>query len=118
MLVVGCKKDTIEATPNRTQMLAVNAQVMTELKKLDLLRVGRFDITRADLPDQPFSYTGFQMVNEEKLRELDSATLEALNKNGMLMLMHAQLFSLRVMRDLFERQSEAGKIPMPNAGAA
>ena len=92
-------------------------EFMNELKKLDLLRDGRFDITRADLPDQPFSYTGFQMVNEEKLRELDSATLETINKNGMLMLMHAQLFSLRVMRNLFERQSAAGKIPTPNTGA-
>ena len=100
-----------EEAGNRTK------EFMAELKKYDLLRDGRFDITRNDMPGQPFSYTGFQMVNDEKLRELDAETLETLNKNGMLMLMHAQLFSLRVMRNLFERQTAAGKVPMPNAGA-
>ncbi|MEM7779213.1 MAG: SapC family protein [Pseudomonadota bacterium] len=91
-------------------------EFMEQLKQLDLLRDGRFDITRNDMPDKPFSYTGFQMVNEEKLRELDGATLETLNKNGMMMLMHAQLFSLRVMRNIFEKQNAMGKIPEPNAG--
>ena len=33
MLVVGCKKDSVES--NRTQHLALNAQVLNELKKLD-----------------------------------------------------------------------------------
>lgn len=89
---------------------------LEELKKLDLLMEGRIDITRNDLPNQPFTYTGFQMVNEEKLRELPTETVEALNKNGMLMLMHAQLFSMNLMRTLFERQSAQGKVPMPNSG--
>ena len=89
---------------------------LEELKKLDLLREGRMDITRNDMPDKPFTYTGFLMVNEEKLRELDTEQLQALNSNGMLMLMHAQLFSMNLMRSLFERQSAKGMVPMPNAG--
>lgn len=89
---------------------------LEELKKHGLLRDGRMDITRNDLPNQPFTYTGFQMVDEEKLRELDTKTLEELNKNGMLMLMHAQLFSMNLMRNLFERQSARGLVPTPNAG--
>lgn len=92
-------------------------EFMEELKKLDILREGRFDITRNDMPDKPFSYTGFQMIDDQKLRELDAATLETLNKNGMLMLMHAQLFSMRILRSIFERQSASGKLPMPNGGA-
>ncbi|MHA7818637.1 MAG: SapC family protein [Erythrobacter sp.] len=90
---------------------------LEELKKHDLLRDGRMDITRRDMPDTPFTYTGFQMVNEEKLRELDSAVIAELNKSGMLMLMHAQLFSMNLMRHLFERQSAQGKVPMPNSGS-
>ena len=89
---------------------------LEEIKKLDLLMEGRIDITRGDMPNQPFTYTGFQMINEEKLRELPTDKIEALNKNGMLMLMHAQLFSMNLMRTLFERQSAQGKVPMPNAG--
>ena len=90
---------------------------LEELKKLDVLRDGRMDITRRDMPDTPFTYTGFQMVDEEKLRELPTDVLENLNKSGMLMLMHAQLFSMNLMRMVFERQSAQGKVPMPNAGA-
>ncbi|EAQ30496.1 hypothetical protein NAP1_06950 [Erythrobacter sp. NAP1] len=89
---------------------------LEELKKLDVLMEGRIDITRNDMPDKPFVYTGFQMVNEEKLRELDKDVLDGLNKNGMLMLMHAHLFSMNLMRMLFERQSAQGKVPMPEGG--
>lgn len=89
---------------------------LEELKKHDLLREGRMDITRRDLPNQPFTYTGFLMINEEKLRELPTETLDQLNKSGMLMLMHAQLFSMNLMKNLFERQSAQGKVPMPASG--
>ncbi len=90
---------------------------LEELKKLDILMEGRVDITRGDMPDKPFTYTGFQMINEEKMRELDAETVEGLSKNGMLMLMHAQLFSMNLMRTIFERQTMMGKVPMPEGGS-
>ena len=90
-------------------------QFLEELKKLDIMMDGEIAITRNDMPDQPFVYRGFRMVDENKLRELPADTLEALNKNGMLMLIHAHLFSLNLMRRLFERQSAQGKMPQPNA---
>lgn len=90
-------------------------QFLEELKKLDILMDGEIAITRNDMPDQPFVYRGFRMVDENKLRELPKDTLETLNKNGMIMLIHAHLFSLNLMRRLFERQTAQGKMPQPNA---
>ncbi len=91
-----------------------------ELQKLDILMDGEIAITRNDMPDQPFVYRGFRMVDENKLRELPTETLETLNKNGMIMLIHAHLFSMNLMRRLFERQAAMGKAPQPQAanGAA
>ena len=86
-----------------------------ELKKLDLLMDGEIAITRNDMPDTPFVYRGFQMVDENKVRELSAEQVETLNKNGMMMLIHAQLFSMNLMRMLFERQSAQGKVPTQNA---
>ncbi|GMN03630.1 SapC family protein [Erythrobacter sp. MTPC3] len=88
---------------------------LDELKKLDLLMDGEIAITRADTPDTPFVYRGFRMVDEKKLRELPADTVDALNKNGMGMLIHAHLFSLNLMRTVFERQSALGKVPAPAA---
>lgn len=88
---------------------------LEELKKLDVMMDGEIAITRNDMPDKPFVYRGFQMVDEKKLRELPAETTEALNKNGMMMLIHAHLFSMNLMRTLFERQSAQGKVPMPAA---
>lgn len=84
---------------------------LEELKKLDILMDGEIAITRGDLPDRPFVYRGFRMVDEKKLRELPAETAEQLNKNGMMMLIHAQLFSMNLMRNVFERQSAQGKVP-------
>lgn len=86
-------------------------QFMEELQKLGILMDGEIAITRNDDPEKPFVYRGFQMVNEDKLRELPAATLEELNKNGMLIVIHAHLFSLNLMRVIFERQMAQGKMP-------
>jgi SapC len=92
-------------------------QFMEELKKLGILMDGEIAITRNDQPEKPFVYRGFQMVNEEKLRELPAATLEELNKNGMLIIIHAHLFSLNLMRTIFERQVASGKMPVLQGAA-
>lgn len=98
-----CKK--FEESGQRTRAF------VEELAKLDILMDGEIAITRGEAPDAPFVYRGFQMVDEAKLRELPADKLEALNKNGMLMLIHAHMFSLNLMRKIFERQAIQGKVP-------
>ena len=66
-------------------------------------------------PDNPFVYRGFKMVDENKLRELKGKTLETLHANGILVLIHAHLYSLNLMRNVFTRQSQQGKVPKPEA---
>ena len=86
-------------------------QFIEQLNALDIMMDGEIAITRNDMPDQPFVYRGFRMVDENKMRELPTETLEALNKNGMIMLIHAHLFSMNLMRRIFERQTAQGKMP-------
>lgn len=83
-----------------------------ELKKADLLMDGEVSIQRNDDPDKPFTYRGFKMVNQEKLRELRGDQLRKWNENGLLPLIHAHLFSLDLMRSVFAKQVEQGKGPM------
>ena len=61
----------------------------------------------------PFVYRGFQMVNEEKLRDLRGDQLRKMSQSGMLPLIHAHLFSLSIMREIFARQQTQGKAPAP-----
>jgi hypothetical protein len=82
-----------------------------QLKALDLLMDGEIAITQNDNPDKPFIYRGFRMVDEKKLRELTGEKVEELHKNGILMLIHAHLFSLNLMQVLFFRQMQQGKGP-------
>lgn len=84
---------------------------MEELKKHNLLMDGEVTITQSDLGDQPFVYRGFQMVDQEKLRELRGDQLRTWNQNGMLPLVFAQIFSLELMRDIFARQARRGLVP-------
>lgn len=84
---------------------------MEELKKHDLLMDGEVTITQSDLGDKPFVYRGFQMVDQEKLRELRGDQLRTWNQNGMLPLVFAQIFSLELMRDIFARQAQRGLVP-------
>jgi hypothetical protein len=65
--------------------------------------------------EKPMVYRGFQMVNEEKLRELRGDVLRTWTQNGLLPLIHAHLFSLDMVREIFSRQIEQGKVPQPAA---
>ncbi len=87
---------------------------MRELKELDLLMDGEVAIQPTDA-EQPFLYRGFQMVSEEKLRDLRGDTLRKINQNGILPLVIAHLFSLQLIRDLFGRQRDQGKMPQQTA---
>ena len=81
-----------------------------ELQDMELLIDGEVSI-QPDGAAQPFVYRGFKMVDEQKLRDLDAETLEKINKNGILPLLTAHLFSLALMRELFSKQMEQGKVP-------
>ena len=83
---------------------------MTELKKSGLLMEGEVAI-QPEGAEQPFVYRGFQMVDEEKFRELRGDELRKMNQNGMLALIFAHLFSLSQIREIFSRQVAQGKGP-------
>ena len=91
---------------------------MKELGESELLMEGEVSIQPAGV-ETPFVYRGFQMVNEEKLKELRGDELRRMNQNGMLPLIMAHLFSMQLVRDIFARQVQQGKGPqMPGLGAA
>ena len=86
------------------------AAFMEDLKKSGLLMDGEVAI-QPEGYEQPFIYRGFQMVDEEKMKELRGDELRKMNQNGMLPLLYAHLFSLSQMRDVFARQLQQGKAP-------
>lgn len=91
------------------------ANFIAELKKHDLLMDGELNIDAGQA--QPFNYRGFQMVNEEKLRDMRGDILRQWNQNGMLPLIYAHLFSLELVREIFGRQITQGKGPLVPASA-
>ncbi|MEC3911026.1 SapC family protein [Sphingobium sp. CR2-8] len=93
------------------QAAARTGQFVRDLQELDLLMDGEVAI-QTPVADQPFVYRGFRMINEEKLRELRGDQLRKINQNGMLPLIHAHLFSLQLMREIFEAQVAQGKGPI------
>ena len=82
-----------------------------DLKKSGLLMDGEVAIQPEGAP-QPFVYRGFQMVDEEKLRELRGDELRKFNQSGLLALIYAHMFSLSLIRELFARQVQQGKGPI------
>lgn len=95
--------EEFELAAQRTQ------QFLADLKELDLLMDGEVSIQPKDSP-QPVIYRGFQMVAEEKFRALDAETLHKMHTNGALPLIMAHLFSLPLIRDVFGRQMQQGKL--------
>ncbi|QIG81108.1 SapC family protein [Stakelama tenebrarum] len=89
-----------------------SGQFMRELKELGVLMDGEVSI-QPEGAAQPFTYRGFQMVDENKLKDLRGDQLRKIAQNGMLPLIHAHLFSLSLMRDIFARQVAIGKAPQP-----
>lgn len=90
------------------------AAFMKELADLKLLIDGEVSI-QPEGASQPFVYRGFQMVSEEKLRELRGDQARKLIQSGLLALVYAHLFSLSLIRDLFGRQMQAGRVPQQQA---
>jgi hypothetical protein len=83
---------------------------MNELRQSGMLMEGEVSIQPTGA-EQPFVYRGFQMVNEEKLRELPAEEVHRMNQNGMLPLIMAHLFSMQLMREIFAKQVVQGKGP-------
>lgn len=90
---------------------------MNELQSAGLLMEGEVSI-QPDNVDQPFIYRGFQMVDEEKLRNMRGDELRKWNQSGHLAMIFAHLMSLSVIRDLFYRQVTQGKGPSTAAADA
>ena len=96
--------EDFEMAAQRTQAF------MKELQEMELLMDGEVAIQPGDA-DKPFVYRGFQMIAEDKFREMNGDQLRKLNQNGILPLIVAHLFSLSLVRDLFTRQMVMGKVP-------
>lgn len=97
--------EQFEQAGQRTQ------QFMAELKQMDLLTDGEVTITPEG--SQPFTYRGFLMVNEDKLKGLRGDQLRKMAQSGLLPLVYAQLMSVSLMRDIFARQQRQNKLPQP-----
>jgi hypothetical protein len=88
------------------------AMFVKDLKEMELLIDGEVTI-QPEGAAQPFIYRGFLMVDEAKLNELRGDQLRKIVQNGMLPLIYAHLFSLAMMREVFGRQQQQGKMPAP-----
>ena len=94
------------------EQAGARTKVLTdELTKHDLLMEGEVAIQRGDAPDKPYVYKGFRMVDQEKLRNIDAEVLAKWNSDGMLPLIYAHISSLELMRTIFGRQDQQGKMP-------
>jgi hypothetical protein len=83
-----------------------------ELTKHELLMDGEAAIQQPGV-EQPFVYRGFQMVNQEKLRDMRGDVLRGWAQSGLLPLVYAHIFSLELMSSIFGRQVEQGVGPTP-----
>jgi hypothetical protein len=110
----GQPSETTQAILKFCEEFEISAQrtaaFVNELKEAEMLIDGEASVQPTG-SEQPFIYRGFQMVSEEKLRELRGDTLRKMNQNGMLHLMMAHLFSLSLVPELFGRQIRQGKGP-------
>jgi hypothetical protein len=87
---------------------------MQELIEHKLLMDGEVSIQTETAP-QPYIYRGFQMISEDKLRDLRGDVARKMVQSGLLALIYAHLLSMNLMRDIFARQVAQGKMPPPEA---
>jgi hypothetical protein len=87
------------------------ANFVAELQKHELLIDGELGL-QIEGQTNPFTYRGFRMVDEKKLRDVRGDVLRGWNQNGLLPLVYAHLFSLDLVREIFGRQVQLGKGPI------
>lgn len=105
-------KDLLNFCQNFEEAAQRTGNFMQEVMEAGLMMDGELSISVSDV-EQPFVYRGFQMINEEKLRDLRGDQLRKLNQNGILPLLHAHLLSLQGMREIFFNQRKLGLGPAP-----
>lgn len=105
-------KSTLDFCRNFEEAGFRTTSFVEELEKHGLLMDGEVSIQQPG-NDQPFIYRGFKMIDQEKLRDLRGDVLRTMNQNGMLALIYAHLFSLDHMSEIFGRQVQLGKGPVP-----
>ena len=86
---------------------------MKELADHKLLMDGEVAI-QPEGAEQPFVYRGFQMVSEDAVKNLRGDVARKMIQSGMLPLIYAHLFSLSLVREIFARQMQLGKVPSPS----
>ncbi|MBV7256509.1 SapC family protein [Pacificimonas sp. WHA3] len=84
-----------------------------ELKKQELLMSGEVSIQPPG-DAKPSIYRGFQMVNEDKLKELRGDQARKLVQNGGMPLIYAHLLSVHLIRELFAKANPADSVPLSN----
>lgn len=82
------------------QAIARTRSFMEEVAKLGLLMDGQAQIQNPGM-EQPATFSGFQMVDEQKLQNIRGDQARKMVQNGMLGLVYAHLFSLSQIRELF-----------------
>ena len=85
---------------------------MKELADNKLLIDGEVSI-QPEGSTQPFIYRGFQMISEDALKNLRGDVARKMIQSGLLPLIYAHLFSLSLIREVFARQMQLGKVPTP-----
>jgi hypothetical protein len=77
-----------------------------ELENMDLLVSKNIDVTRRNNDKDKLRMTGVWVVDEEKLRKLDSEKVNKLFSSGALFLIYAHLLSLRNFSAMFDKKDE------------
>ena len=103
-------KDILQFCEQFEQSAQRTGAFVKELMDLDLLMDGEVTI-QPEGAEQPHIYRGFKMVNEEKVRDLRGDQLRKMTQNGMMTLIMAHIFSLDLMREVYGRQANQGKVP-------
>lgn len=86
------------------QAIGRTKSFMDELAKLGLLMEGQAQIQNPGM-EQPATFAGFRMIDEQKLQNIRGDQARKMVQNGMLGLIYAHLFSLSQMRELFARMN-------------
>lgn len=78
---------------------------MKALREKDLLVEGRIEVVSGAGQDEPAVFQGFKVVEQARVRALDSDTLASWNEQGFLAPLFAHFASLEMFGALLEKQS-------------